>query len=291
MNIRTDLAIESLEIGQEILPEGVSKNQQQKGEVVVTTVEISNEQGATILGKPIGKYITLEVPDFKGLPENFEQEVKVISDEIKNMMPKKEGLVLVVGLGNSDITPDALGPFAINSIFATRHISGEIAKSTGLEGLRGVCAIAPSVLGKTGMETAEIIKAICDKINPNVVVVVDALASKSIDRLGKTIQISNVGISPGSGVQNKRKELSKETLGVEVISIGVPMVVDMTTIAYELLGEGFQSEKVSTRGQTMMVTPREIDVIISQAAKTVAMAINLALQPMLEIQDIMSLVS
>lgn len=291
MNIRTDLAIECLEIGQEILPKGVSKNQEQQGEVLITTVEITDEQGSNILGKPIGKYITLEVPDFKGLPQNFEQEVNVIGEQIKNMLPNKDGLVLVVGLGNSDITPDALGPFTINSIFATRHITGEIAKATGLEDLRGVCAIAPSVLGKTGMETAEIIKAICDEMSPDAVVVVDALASKSIDRLGKTIQISNVGISPGSGVQNKRKELSKETLGVDVISIGVPMVVDMTTIAYELLGEGFESEKVSTRGKTMMVTPREIDVIISQAAKTVALSINIALQPKLSVEDIMALVS
>ncbi len=284
-NIRTDLAIESLEIAGEILPEGVEKNEQITQGVKITKVHIKKDTASRILGKPIGDYITIETNSLKNGSENFEGEISAISKEISSMV-EKDGLILVVGLGNIDITPDALGPIAINSILATRHISKELAKTIGLEGLRGVAAITPGVLGKTGMETAEIISSICKEVCPSCVIVIDALASKSIDRLGKTIQISNTGISPGSGVQNKRKELSKETLGVPVISIGIPTVVDMTTIAFDLLGDNNKNEKVSTRGKTLMVTPREIDTIVKQSSKFISIAINKALQPTLSIQEI-----
>ncbi|MDF2567983.1 MAG: spore protease, partial [Oscillospiraceae bacterium] len=280
MTIRTDLALESLEIAGEILPKGVIKKEEELEGVKMTTVDVEDEQGATALGKPQGKYITIELSPFKAVTDNLEGWVEIISKKIKDFLPQ-EGTVLVVGLGNSDITPDAVGPMTISSILATRHISGEQAEDAGLSGLRSVAAIAPGVLGQTGMETAEVVDSICKQINPSAVIVVDALASRSIDRLGCTVQISNSGISPGSGVQNARKELNKDTLGVPVIAIGIPTVVDMTTIAYDLLGEGAGSEKISTRGQTMMVTPREIDVIIEQAAKTAAFSINRALQPQL----------
>lgn len=288
MDIRTDLAIEKLEIAGEILPEGVLKSEDIKEGVKITKISIKDQKASNILGKPVGEYITLDIDNLKVLSSNFEGHVSIISDQIKSIL-NKEGLILVVGLGNSDITPDAIGPFCIDSILATRHISGELASDIGLDGLRPVAAIAPSVLGKTGMETAEIIASICNKISPEAVIVIDALASKSVERLGTTIQISDTGISPGSGVQNKRKALSQETLGVPVIAIGIPTVVDMTTIAFDLLGEGSKSEKVSTRGRTMMVTPREIDNLVKQSSKLIGFSINKALQPFLSLEDIQGL--
>lgn len=285
MNIRTDLAVERLEISGEVLPKGVDKTEETRENIKITKVSIKEDSASNILGKPVGEYITLEIADLKNSTGNFEGEVVTISEEISKMIAK-QGLVLVVGLGNSDITPDALGPMTTKDILATRHISEELATNIGLPGLRAVAAISPSVLGKTGMETAEIISSICKEVKPQTVIVIDALASKSIDRLGKTVQISNTGISPGSGVENKRKELSEATLGVPVISIGIPTVVDMTTIAYDLLGEGYKSEKVSTRGRSLMVTPREVDVIVKQSSKLISLSINKALQPALTLEEI-----
>lgn len=285
MSIRTDLAVEKLEIAGEILPEGVEKSEDTKAGLKITKISIKESKASNILGKPIGEYITIETNKLQNSTSNFEGEVSVIAEQISSIL-KKDGLILVVGLGNSDITPDAIGPLTINSVLATRHISKDLASSIGLDNLKPVAAISPSVLGKTGMETAEIIESLCNSIKPEAVIVVDALASKSIDRLGSTIQISDTGISPGSGVQNKRKELSKTTLGVPVVAIGIPTVVDMTTIAFDLLGEGFKSEKVSTRGRTLMVTPREVDELVKQASKLISCAINKALQPSLSLEEI-----
>ncbi|MEG1996698.1 MAG: GPR endopeptidase, partial [Oscillospiraceae bacterium] len=166
----------------------------------------------------------------------------------------------------------------------TRHVLNGVSSSNGLNSLQSVSAIAPGVLGQTGIETSQIIRSICNEIKPSCVIVIDALASKSISRLGRTIQISNTGISPGSGVQNSRSELSKKTLGVPVICVGVPTVVDMATIAKDILGVG-----ETENGENMMVTPREIDLVIEHAAKTVAFSVNLALQPSLTLQDLVAL--
>ncbi|MCL2088491.1 MAG: GPR endopeptidase [Oscillospiraceae bacterium] len=288
MSIRTDLALEACEFAGEIVPEGVNKQIETREGVTVTTVSITDDHGAKILGKPIGKYITFEIDSLKNISENFEGEVETITEGIASLLPK-EGLILVAGLGNSDITPDALGPHTIDQTLATRHIATDLQEYEDLQKLRPVAAISPGVMGRTGIETAEIIHCLCNEIEPKAIIVVDALASRSVDRLGRTVQVSDTGISPGSGVQNSRKEISQETLGLPVISVGVPTVVDMTTVAYELLGEGMSSEKVSERGRTMMVTPREIDTIIKQAAKLVACSINKALQPMLSMEEIVGL--
>lgn len=290
MSVRTDLALERLEINGEITPTGVSKEEHQSGTILITNVEIETEEAARLLNKPKGQYLTFNVSDFKVMSESFYNEVQVIADELKLLFPPNDNGVLVVGLGNSDITPDALGPKAVSYIFATRHITGEIKESIGLEGITSVCAIAPGVLGQTGIETAEITASLTNKLKPSFVIVIDALAAKSIDRLGTTIQVSNTGICPGSGVQNKRKELSEATLGVPVFSIGVPMVVDMSTIAHDMLGEQAQTTQVSDKGRTMMVTPREIDIVIEHAAKMVAHAINKALQPQISIEELVALV-
>lgn len=287
MSIRTDLAAESLELNSKI--GGVSKTSNKNGNVLVIKIEVKTDEAASLLQKPKGEYITFHVSDFKSPSAQFEEEVEIIAKELQGIFPQNKKGVLVVGLGNSEITPDALGPKAISYIFATRHIDDKLKKSIGMEDIRSVSAIAPGVLGQTGIESAEIVLSLTKELEPSFVVVIDALAAKSIDRLGTTVQVTNTGISPGSGVQNARKGLSESTLGVPVISIGVPMVVDMTTIAQDLLGEKEQAQ-VSEAGRTMMVTPREIDVVIEHAAKLVAFAINKALQESLTVTELVSLV-
>lgn len=286
MNSRTDLALESLDFAKEVMPEGVTKSQETKGNLTVTTIDITHEGSANILGKPIGRYITIETEGFQTASPTFEEEVQHVADAIAQVVPEGIKTALIIGLGNSSITPDALGPQVIRYTLATRHIDPEMAKSIGLGGIHPVSAISPGVLGQTGIETAEIVQALVEQTKPDLVIAVDALASKSIDRLGKTVQISNTGISPGSGVLNKRKELSRQTLGVPVISLGVPTVVDLQTIAHDYMGE---NADVPRRENNFMVTPREIDTLIEHAAKTIAYAINRTLQPTLSIEDIAAL--
>lgn len=290
MSIRTDLAIERLEMNGEILPTGVTKKESENDGVKTIRVEIETDEAENLLQKPKGTYLTFYVSDFKNPTESFLNEVEVVSEQLRTILPKNEKGALIVGLGNSDITPDALGPKTVSYLFATRHIDDALKQAIGLTGISSVCAIAPGVLGQTGIETAEIISSLTKELKPSVVIVVDALAAKSIDRLGTTIQISNTGIAPGSGVQNKRKELSEKTLGVPVVSMGVPMVVDMTTIAHDIFNEEIDNNRISEKGRTMMVTPREIDVVIEHAAKMVAYAINRALQPTLSLEELVSLV-
>lgn len=291
MGIRTDMAVESAEHLGENLPKGVTSEEVIIDGITLTKINIRDEDASEKLGKPIGLYTTIDASSIRRHVDGIPGEVDALAQSLAQMIPEN-GSVLVAGLGNSDITPDALGPKIIGQIFATRHIPAETVSQGGLDGLRDVCAIATGVLGQTGMESAEIISSICKSLNPSVVIVVDALACSSISRLGSTIQVTNTGISPGSGVQNKRKELSKESIGVPVIAIGVPTVVDMTTIAHEMFElEGSASAKeISEKGRTMMVTPREIDVIIDRAARLVALGINSALQPTLSVQDIECLV-
>ena len=291
MGIRTDMAVESAEHLGGNLPKGVTSEEVVIDGITLTKINIGDDDASRKLGKPIGQYTTIDASSLRRHVDGIPGEVGALAQSLAQMIPEN-GSVLVAGLGNSDITPDALGPKIIGQIFATRHIPAETVSQGGLDGLRDVCALATGVLGQTGMESAEIISSICNQLNPSVVIVVDALACSSISRLGSTIQVTNTGISPGSGVQNKRKELSKESIGVPVIAIGVPTVVDMTTIAHEMFGmEGSASAKeISEKGRTMMVTPREIDVIIDRAARLVALGINSALQPTLSVQDIECLV-
>lgn len=289
MSTRTDLAVECLDLANQTIPVGIEHTTETKNGLNVTRVKISNDEAGKSIGKGKGEYITVETSDFKLPTADFDKEIETIAEIISAIIMKDERGVLVVGLGNKEITPDALGPAAIGYIFATRHIDKTLQQQTGLSGLTPVSAIATGVLGQTGIETAEIVASVVSGTNPSCVIVIDALASKSIDRLATTIQISNAGIAPGSGVQNKRKELNEQTLGVPVISIGVPTVVDMATIASDMLGES-QADKISEKGKTMMVTPREIDLAIEHAAKLVAFAINKALQPTLSLQDLYSLV-
>lgn len=294
MNFRTDLAIECREEYGEAEIEGVKYTEKQNDRAKTTIIEVLNEKGEQIIGKPKGSYITVEVPNFSKDGEILDDRLTAIKDELINLLPK-EGIILVAGLGNDNITPDSLGPRTVDKIIATRHIGKELAKSVGLEDLRMVAAVAPGVLGQTGIETGEIIMGISNSVKPAAVITIDALASRRLSRLGCTVQISDTGVTPGSGVGNARTQINHQTMGIPVIAVGVPTVVDAATLAYDLIGgeenEKELSAKLEGEGANMIVTPREIDLMIERAAKLLALAINSALQPTLSLEDIMSMTS
>ncbi len=282
MNIRTDLALESAEFDRKI-EGGVQIHRQNEDEITVTRIEIENEEAAKRLQKPRGRYVTLEVPRFTASAGTDRQAVSLLAREILRLLPSGIGSVLVAGLGNTEITPDALGPRVADRIIATRHISSQMKKELGLGELLPVSVLAPGVLGQTGIETGEILLGTVERIHPSAVIVVDALAARSLSRLGSTVQLSNTGICPGSGVGNSRMEISRDTLGCPVISVGVPTVVDIKTLFYDV-GGGEPPEI------EMIVTPREVDTMIERAAELVAVSINCALQTSLSLDDILGLI-
>ncbi len=280
-NIRTDLAIERVSFAKAELIRGVKQEKTVENHVSVTRIVIPDPSVAKEIGKPPGTYFTLEPTRFQTVPEHFEEEVEVLAKKLRELLPASVEQVLVVGLGNHNITPDALGPKTVTYTMATRHLIA--LREMGIPIGASVCAAAPGVLGQTGMESAEMIKSICRELHPDAVIAVDALAAGTPERLGSTVQLSDTGISPGSGVLNKRKELSRATLGAEVISIGVPTVVDLYSAA--------KNGEDGGQGSVMMVTPREIDVVIEHAAKLIGFGINRALHPGLSVEDIAGLVS
>lgn len=272
--------------------------------IKTSKVKILNEEGESALGKPKGMYITIDVKNLKiAQEEDIGKAAEVVTNELKELISShigKEDDILVVGLGNAYVTPDSLGPKVISYIDVTRHLL-KYAPQYLEEGTRPVSAISPGVLGTTGIETLEIIKGIVDNIKPKMVIVIDSLASKSIERISSTIQIADTGITPGAGVGNTRKELSKDTLGIPVIAIGVPMVVEMATITNDCLNlfiEKLQQEAKSNDylnklkeednyediknalipvNYNMIVTPKEIDDLIENMSSVVARGINFAL--------------
>lgn len=266
MNFRTDLALENTEPAKQIRSE--------KDGCVLTRIE---DRGHT--------YVTMEVQSISDHIDSDDSLLKLVASELEALLPK-EGVVLAAGLGNRGVTPDALGPLTAEGILATRYIKGELARVTGLGGLRPVAVISPGVLGTTGMEAFEVLRAVVGEIKPAAVVAVDALAARSPSRLGCTVQLSSAGISPGEGVGNSRPRIDSETLGVPVVSMGIPTVVDAATLAADLLdgGEG-PEDKIAPRGAAMMVTPREIDLIIGRGARLLAMGINRALNPSLSVEE------
>ena len=278
MTLRTDLAVERREMTGDKIPDGVSFEELEEGNVKTTKIEITNKNGEDVLGKPKGKYITVEIEGDLSSGSDEKDAVNALSDALRELIDEN-GLVLVAGLGNENITPDALGPLTVNRILATRHISEKIGQ-LGLPELRQVAAISTGVLGQTGMETGEIIGSICKTLSPSAVIAVDALATVSAKRLGRTVQISDTGICPGSGVGNSRKRLDSSTLGTKVISIGVPTVIDASVLC-DCQDEG--TEK-------MMVTPRDIDAIIDRMSRLISSCINLALQKNLTPEDVSALV-
>ena len=291
-NIRTDLAIEMHEMLMEAAEElsGVTLRQEDKGNIHISRVKIESLKAQRQMGKPIGNYITVEFPDVNiAEGEDYEALCRVVAKEIEALLKlKKKSNVLVVGLGNRDITPDALGPKVVSRLMVTRHLLTYIPDQID-EGIRPVCAISPGVLGTTGMETGEVVRGVVDKIRPEAVIVIDALAARSIDRISTTIQICDTGISPGAGVGNQRKALDKSALGVPVIAVGVPTVVDAVTMAQSVFGNDSKTEQINPDGYAMMVTTRDIDTVIKRASSLVALAINLALHPELTKDDILFL--
>lgn len=235
-NFRTDLASERRDIYQKANNlsneiDGIESTKEEINEnIKVERVKIINEDGEKAIGKPVGNYITIDVKKLKiAQEEEIQKAAETLSNELKKIIDAhidKQGEVLVVGLGNIYVTPDSLGPKVINEIEVTRHIINYLPQYVE-EGTRMVSAISPGVLGTTGIETVEILKGIVDNINPKLVIVIDALASRSIERISSTVQISDTGIVPGAGVGNTRSEISQKTLGVPVVAIGIPTVVDI----------------------------------------------------------------
>lgn len=278
MDFRTDLAVEQREMTAKHSA-NVAVRQYARQNANVTEIEILNDEGAQELGKPKGKYITMEIPAFSHDSELLDGRLTAMTESIRTLLPETDGPVLVAGLGNEDVTPDALGPRTAHGIFATRHIDRALASELGFGELRDVCAITFGVLGQTGMETAETIRGIVNTIHPAAVITVDALAARSLQRLGKTVQLTDTGITPGSGVGNSRARLDKETLGVPVIAIGVPTVVDAVTLVRDFTSEHKMAKEKEDEAKAMMVCPREIDVTIRRAARFLALSLNCALQP------------
>ncbi|RCX16631.1 spore protease [Anaerobacterium chartisolvens] len=324
-NTRTDLVLEANELFKQQAmkerlersgePEGVEVENAGTNDIRITRVRVTSQAGEQSIGKPMGNYVTLEIP---GLRENnqqlFEDTCKETAKEIERLISLGEkDTVLIVGLGNWNVTPDALGPKVVSSVMVTRHLLEYVPDQVD-EGVRPVCAISPGVLGITGIETGEIIKGIVDRVSPELIIAIDALASRKMERVNTTIQIADTGIAPGSGVGNKRMELSEKTMGVPVIAIGVPTVVDAATMAndtidlmldsmikqasqgtefYSMLNDIDKNEKYQLIQEilnpyigNLIVTPKEIDDIIERISKIIANGLNIALHKGITLQDV-----
>lgn len=318
INIRTDLAVESTEIYKQAYSQeapGVEVETEEEENYTVTRVKILNENGSEKLGKPKGTYITIDVPKLKKTDQDLKDEIsKLLAKEIKGIGKNSESTkTLIVGLGNWNITPDALGPKVVDRVLVTRQFFISYKKSLD-ETVANVSAISPGVMGLTGIETGEIIKGIVEKTKPDLVVAIDSLASRKMERVSTTIQISDTGISPGSGIGNKRIGLTQEYLGVPVIAVGVPTVVDAATMVndtmdliigsmknhavagsefYSVLDEISSEEKYSLIREVLepfmpntVVTPKEIDILIDDLSIIIANGLNMALHHGIDLKDV-----
>ncbi len=316
--IYTDLAVESREIyrrGRDIEVEGVSVEVKEEENYSVTIVEVLNDGGSRKIGKPIGKYITIHSPNLDNTDEDLKDEMSlVLAKEFKDLIKDyKTDKVLMIGLGNWGISSDSLGPKVIERVLVTRQHFVSFQKESD-ESMANVAAISPGVMGSTGIETFDIVKGIVEKIKPDIVIAVDALSSRKMDRISTTIQLSNIGISPGSGIGNKRKDLTEKTLGVPVFAIGVPTVVNAATMVndtmdliidsmkktegvgkefYGLLDELSMEDKYSLIEEVLdpfmgnvIVTPKDIDVIIEDLSIIVANGLNIAVHPGIDLKDV-----
>lgn len=307
-NFRTDMADERKDIYKkannlENIP-GIETSESTLNDNIKTNiVKITNEQGEQAIGKPIGTYVTVDIKNLKlATDEDIQKASDVVKDELKKIIDshcESQDEILVVGLGNQFVTPDSLGPKVVSEIEVTKHFI-KYTPQYVVEGTRSVCAIAPGVLGTTGIETSEIIRGIVDKVQPKMLIVIDSLASKSIERISSTVQISDTGIVPGGGVGNAREELSEKSIGIPVIAIGVPMVVESAVLVNDCLdlfigklqneaksndylnelkekdNYGEIKESLNPTGYNMIVTPKEIDDLIENMKDIVSTAINSA---------------
>lgn len=285
MSIRTDLALEEKELTFGKLS-GVDFEEKSIDKIKITRIRVLNKEGENSIGKPQGDYITVEIPNLENHGGRFDLAAEIIAKELKGIAGGAKS-ILVVGIGNSQITPDALGPKVAEGILATRHIGLELKKQLGLEALNSVSVLSPGVLGQTGIELYELIVSTVKTVKPDLVIAVDALAARRLSRLGCTVQISNTGITPGSGVDNARKELSHKTLNIPVIAVGIPTVVDAHTLISDLGG----SVKADFReSENMIVTPKGIDLMIDRAAELLSFSLNTFLQPQLDKETLRALV-
>lgn len=307
-NFRTDMADERKDIYKkannlENIP-GIETSESTVNDNIKTNiVKITNEQGEQAIGKPMGTYVTVDIKNLKlATDEDIQKASDVVKDELKKIIDahcESQDEILVVGLGNQFVTPDSLGPKVVSEIEVTKHFI-KYTPQYVVEGTRSVCAIAPGVLGTTGIETSEIIRGIVDKVQPKMLIVIDSLASKSIERISSTVQISDTGIVPGGGVGNAREELSEKSIGIPVIAIGVPMVVESAVLVNDCLdlfigklqneaksndylnelkekdNYGEIKESLNPTGYNMIVTPKEIDDLIENMKDIVSTAINSA---------------
>ncbi len=307
-NFRTDMADERKDIYKkannlENIP-GIETSESTVNDNIKTNiVKITNEQGEQAIGKPIGTYVTVDIKNLKlATNEDIQKASDVVKDELKKIIDshcESQDEILVVGLGNQFVTPDSLGPKVVSEIEVTKHFI-KYTPQYVVEGTRSVCAIAPGVLGTTGIETSEIIRGIVNKVQPKMLIVIDSLASKSIERISSTVQISDTGIVPGGGVGNAREELSEKSIGIPVIAIGVPMVVESAVLVNDCLdlfigklqneaksndylnelkekdNYGEIKESLNPTGYNMIVTPKEIDDLIENMKDIVSTAINSA---------------
>ena len=296
---RTDLALEARESISEAerALHGVILQEEydEENDIRVTKVQITTKNGAKTMKKPMGNYITIEAPGLLEPDDGYRRDIsEVLASQLKELIPdsEKEQGILIVGLGNREVTADALGPNVVDNLFITRHMIKEYGKAAyGKEKMHTISGIEPGVMGKTGMEAAEIVKGVVEQIKPDVMIVVDALAARNTKRLNRTIQITDTGIQPGSGVGNNRNALTQESMQIPVIAIGIPTVVDAATIVGDalgrLVGEISEEDKhrcmESCRNEltdlnNMYVTSKDIDAVIKRVSFTVSEGINLALE-------------
>lgn len=297
--VRTDLALEAKEsikdADSRLRGVSVTEEYDEKVDIRVTKVIIDTKNAAKAMGKPMGTYITIEAPNMLEPDEDYHREIsESLAKQLQEIIPdgENEKSILVVGLGNRDVTADALGPNVVDNLFITRHVVKEYGKAAySKPRMHMVSSIEPGVTAKTGMETAEIVKGVVEQTSPDVVIVIDALASRSTKRLNRTIQITDTGIHPGSGVGNHRNGLTMESLGVSVIAIGVPTVVDAGTIVGDALEKtmgtdsGFDKHRyfgehhaAFAELNNMYVTSKDIDAVVKRVGYTLSEGINIALE-------------
>lgn len=289
MAFRTDLAVEAIENHKSAaaLPHVRQSDRMLEG-FAIHEVRILSEDAAREIGKPQGRYLTLELDALIRREEDaFPRACKALSTLLRELLPHpNDGPVLIAGLGNRMITPDAIGPQTADHVIATRHL---VAQSPAIfADWRPVSALAPGVLGQTGVETGEVICGVLDRVRPAAVIAVDALAAGRLSRLLHTVQLADTGITPGAGVGNARAALNKETLGVPVIAVGVPTVVDGATLAHEISSQLGQPacEALDDLSQPVMITTRDIDREVADISRMIGYAVNMALHPHLSVADI-----
>lgn len=281
--IQTDLAKEIREAQDIKNVRGISYSERRLGGITVERMSISTEEGSEIIGKSIGKYITVDT----GKPWLMSEEekdfaTKILCRCINELSPEKHDSVLVCGLGNRDITSDSLGPMCVDYLTVTRHIKHASPELFSVIGKTEVASICPGVLSQTGIETAELIEGAINAVKPELLVVIDALSARSSSRLASTFQLTDAGIAPGSGIGNRRKSIDKKRLGIPVIAIGVPTVVNSSTLVYDALNEagisdiGKSLKKVLENRKSFFVSLKESDIAVKESAEIISSAINKA---------------